>query len=596
MPINCKLCGKEFKNKIQYRHLMNKHNMTVKDYENIYGKGSSDLNFSEPNIPNDEKVECKICNDVFKNQITNSHLKSHGISVNHYRETYGNDSLYSKSYRNNKSKNSKGTNNPNYGNVWSDEKKYNLSNIKKEGYKSGKYVPYNLGISMSEEQKEKQSLTMKKKYEEGELVPYYKGLSIPDNIKEKISESVKKYAKHNHEELSNRAKKAKKTFLENGHVPFNGYRHSKEKYQELGEQLVEINKNKRKEAIESKKKFIENEGYTIHDISDNTKGYVEFTCNCGSNNIHRTTIQLFNSSKYVPYDGIFCRFCDVKSNSRGEMEIGNYIENLGIKIIRNYRSVIYPHEIDIYVPACRLAIEFNGLYWHSELSGKDKNYHLKKLEKCEESGVTLIQIFEDEWYNSPDIIKSIIKQKLNITYKKIFARKTIVKEIDTKTAKEFIEKNHIGGYHKSSYKYGLFYNDELVSVMTFSKGNTSRKSYDWEIDRFCTKKDYNIVGGASKLFSCFKREVNPETVVTYADRRYGTGTVYKNLGFTFEKSTVPNYWYFKDHLIRYHRFGLRKGIYDSDDLYKTEWDNRQIQGWNRIWDCGSNKYVFHNVS
>lgn len=129
--------------------------------------------------------------------------------------------------------------------------------------------------------------------------------------------------------------------------------------------------------------------------------------------------------------------------------------------------------------------------------------------------------------------------------------------------------------------------------MTFSKGNHSRKGKGWEIDRYCSKSGIQVVGGASKLFKHFIRDVDPDTVISYADLRYGTGNVYEKIGFIHDSDTVPNYWYFKNHLQRHHRFSLRKGAVDGDDPNKTEWENRVNQGWNRIWDCGSRKFIWN---
>lgn len=190
---------------------------------------------------------------------------------------------------------------------------------------------------------------------------------------------------------------------------------------------------------------------------------------------------------------------------------------------------------------------------------------------------------------SSNIVKSIIGARLGKLSNKIYARNCTIKTINVKTAKAFLDSNHLKGYNKCSVRYGLFHNDVLVSVMTFSKSNISRKSHEWEIDRFCSIINTSIIGGASKLFKAFIRDCKPTSIISYADSRWGTGKLYSQLGFEKISDTVPNYWYFMpNELKRYHRYSLRKN--SNDDQSLTEYENRLKEGWFRIWDCGSSKW------
>lgn len=641
--ITCQLCNKQFKNKIQYSHLKKFHGITRGEYEANFGKGSTVANYVEEDIPEEQRIECRICNSNFKNVITAGHLKTHGYTTKMYKERYGEDSLTTQFYRDLKSQQSKGENNGNYGNKWSDDKKRSLSDLKKKGYEEGLYCAHNTGKSMSMEQRKKLSEVKKEGFKTGKYTPHNKGVPMNEAQRKDISKSIREYARNNPEELSERAKKAYKTRMESGLTfTFAGNTHSEETKKVIGEKSALFAKNNSEMAAEkarrayltrqmkgnpftskgtklsneaknrigeksrafwseestkrvsAMKDFMHDEGYRVLEMDDAPTGYVTFICNCGSDREHTCTRQQFYPSKYVPYDGV-CRFCDMQSKSRGEMEIAAWIESLGVKVEINTRSVIYPKEIDIYMPEHKIAIEFNGLYWHSELVGKNRYYHLQKLKDCKEKGITLLQIFEDEWYNKPALLKSMIMRQLGFIERRIYARKTTVQEISPSMAREFVDEYHISGYHASKYKFGLFLGDELVSVMTFSTGNYSRKSLGWEIDRFCSKSGVQVVGGASKLFKAFITKVNPSEVISYADLRYGTGKVYEHLGFEYEKDTVPNFWYFKNELVRHHRFSLRKGVVEGDDPSLTEWENRINQGWNRIWDCGSSKYVWTNT-
>jgi len=228
---------------------------------------------------------------------------------------------------------------------------------------------------------------------------------------------------------------------------------------------------------------------------------------------------------------------------------------------------------------------------------KNNDYHLDKLNKCNKKGYRLITIFEDEWVNKRPIVESRLKGLLGKTENVVYARKTKVKEISTKEAKDFCEVNHLQGYAGSRIKLGLFYNEDLISVMTFakpslSKGQKSKKEGVWELSRFCSKINYSVVGGASKLLTFFKKNYIWHELFSYADRRWSVGNVYKNIGFNSAGEVASNYWYFvPGSLKRIHRFALRKQPNESKEV--TEWELRKAQGYNRIWDCGNLKYVMH---
>jgi len=254
--------------------------------------------------------------------------------------------------------------------------------------------------------------------------------------------------------------------------------------------------------------------------------------------------------------------------------------------------------LDIYLPELKLAFEFNGLWWHNELY-KDKNYHLNKTEECEKLGIQLIHIWEDDWIYKQDIVKSIIINKLNKTPNKIFARKTIIKEInDNKLIREFLDKNHIQGFVGSKVKLGLFFENELVSLMTFGNrrvamGKKTTNIDEYELLRFCNKLNTNVIGGASKLFKYFINNYKPKEITTYADRSISQGKLYETLGFISQGKTEPNYYYINNK-IRQHRFNFRKDVLVKQgyDANKTEHDIMLERKIFRIYDSGNLKYSF----
>jgi len=191
-----------------------------------------------------------------------------------------------------------------------------------------------------------------------------------------------------------------------------------------------------------------------------------------------------------------------------------------------------------------------------------------------------------------EIVKSRIKQILKVNNsKRIHARKCIIKEIEPKIKNEFLETYHIQGKDSSKIKLGAFFENELVSVMTFSKGNISKGSKSkegiWELNRFCSNSNYHIPGIAGKLLSHFKKNYEWKEIFSYADRRWSIGNLYYKLGFKLISKTQINYWYLKDFL-KIHRFNLRKTKDEPKDV--TEWVLRQKEGYTRIWDCGSLKF------
>jgi hypothetical protein len=282
------------------------------------------------------------------------------------------------------------------------------------------------------------------------------------------------------------------------------------------------------------------------------------------------------------------------SYSNIEIEISNFIKTFYKEsIIRNTFNIIKPQELDIYIPEKKFAIEFDGLYWHSEEEKPDKNYHLNKTLACEKQGIQLIHIFENEWLTKQDIVKSRLKNLLGIYDKTIYARKCQIKEVESNIIKEFQNENHIQGSVNSKVNLGLYYQDELISLITFGKCRFDKK-HEWELLRFCNKLGYHIPGAASKLLKHFEINYQPKSLVSYADRRWSQGKVYEKLGFKFSHASTPNYWYWRnpellESRIKYQKHKL-KSLLENFDESKTEVENMIENGYHRIFDCGNLVY------
>lgn len=267
-----------------------------------------------------------------------------------------------------------------------------------------------------------------------------------------------------------------------------------------------------------------------------------------------------------------------------EIELQQLFTDWNISFIKNDRSILSKGEIDLYFPDYKVGIEFNGNYWHGELM-RDKNYHQQKSLDAEAKGIFLYHIFEYEW-NNPRMKEAIISQLKNIFHineNKIYARKTVIKEItDPIVKRDFLQENHKQGTdHNSQIAIGLYYGDELVSLMTFCKARFSNEC-EWELSRFCSKKGYNVIGGASKLFKYFIDKYNG-SVVSYSDIAKTRGTLYEKLGFSLKGISKPSYIWYKSNIDYKTRFQTRM---------KNEKEIMQAQGYHRIYDAGVKTWFY----
>jgi hypothetical protein len=291
-------------------------------------------------------------------------------------------------------------------------------------------------------------------------------------------------------------------------------------------------------------------------------------------------------------------FSNVSHQSKEEIEVLNYIKSIYTgKILENYR-IETNLEIDIYLPELNIGIEYNGLYWHCEENGRGQKYHINKTIKSKNQGIRLIQIFSDEWLNKQEIVKSKLKSILNIPSPKVYARQCNVREIDKKIKNKFLNLHHIQGEDRCKVSLGLFHNQILIGVMTFSLprvalGGNSNQIDVWELSRYSTSKQ--IVGGASKLIKYFYTKYHPKKIYSYSDNRWTDwdSNMYLSIGFKFVSISSPGYWYTKNFLERKHRYNFTKNKIIKIGMGKSHQTEKEIMHQNkysRIWDCGSAKY------
>jgi len=292
-------------------------------------------------------------------------------------------------------------------------------------------------------------------------------------------------------------------------------------------------------------------------------------------------------------------FSNINHQSKEELELLEYIKTqYKGEIQESVRGLIKKCEVDIFLPQLKLAIEYNGLYWHSEKCGRLKDYHIDKTQKCKEKDIRLIHIFSDEWLNKKEIVKSKLSSILGINNEKIFARKCQIFHITPKEKNEFLNKYHIQGEDRSKIKLGIFYQKELVGVMTFSNprlclGAKAKNQDVYELSRFSTS--LQIIGGASKMLSYFKKEYSPKEIYSYSDNRWTDpeDNMYLKIGFTHNRTSTPGYSYTKDYLIRHHRYNFNKFKLKNMGCDVKNYTEKEIMeglGYTRVWDCGSTKY------
>ena len=439
------------------------------------------------------------------------------------------------------------------------------------------------------------------------------------------------------------AEKSKQVLLKKYGVdnPFKSKELMKKAYITKLQKYGDVNFNNRKKAAETnlKKYGVENSGHLFAD-------YTKINWKKRNEKSRETCLRKFgypefaqlNMINYENFNSEFCKKMFVKKN---EFDIYEFMKYFNIKSlvtarkyknifkitepstnnlcytktqkhifklietnnkILNYRKIFKGKgEIDIFLPEIKLGIEYDGLMFHSEgnlnkgkIKDINKNYHLNKTEMCENKGIQLFHIFEGE---NIDLWLSMINNKLGLN-KKIYARKCVIKEIDSNECNYFLNENHLQGNIPASIRIGLFYNNELVQVMTFGKSRFNKK-YDFELLRLCSKKFINIIGGASKLFNYFLIKYNPVSIISYANRRFSQGKIYEVLGFKKIGITKPNYFYFmpdsKDYRlmsrIKFQKHKL-KNILEKFDSKLSESENMFNNGYRRIFDCGNLVYEF----
>ena len=295
--------------------------------------------------------------------------------------------------------------------------------------------------------------------------------------------------------------------------------------------------------------------------------------NCNSNTPIQNWIKRLNLQSYIKhgYSGLENSFKD-------------FIHTLNLNYQQHCRDILGDgREIDFYFPEFKIGVELNGIYWHSDIY-QPKNYHFTKSKLAQEKGIRLIHIYENEW-NDPlkkPIIESFLKIAFGKVESKIYARNCEIKEISNKEAKIFNEENHLQGHRNAQVTYGLFYNDNLVQLMSFSKTRWNRNLKDgdsWEIIRGCPGSNNIVVGGVSKLFKHFIKENSPNSIFSYCDFNKFDGKGYEAIGMEFVDYTGPD---------------MKWVLYNNKVVDRKPSKHKELKEASiaKIWGAGSKKYLW----
>lgn len=290
----------------------------------------------------------------------------------------------------------------------------------------------------------------------------------------------------------------------------------------------------------------------------------------------------------------------VGKNTYIERFVRDILDEYNVKYDTNVRNILNNKELDIYIPEKNVAIECNGCYWHSDIY-KNNTYHYDKFNSCLQQGVQLLTIWEDFINTRPDIVKSIILSKLGIYDIRIYARKCDIKEVGSEEVRNFLNDNHLQGACQSKIKYGLYYNNELMSLMTFGcrrigMGGTKDAS-GYELLRFCNKRGVQVVGGASRLFKHFLKNNDKGDIISFSSNDISVGELYERLGFEKAGVSKSSYWYVDSNtFIRYHRFKFRKSelVRMGYDKSLSEAQIMSQSNYLKIYDSGQIKWIYRD--
>ena len=244
------------------------------------------------------------------------------------------------------------------------------------------------------------------------------------------------------------------------------------------------------------------------------------------------------------------------------------------RIEENTKAVIPPQELDVYLPDLNLALEYNGLWFHSSLFLSD-NYHRDKTEECQRQGIRLIHVFEDDWIYRRAIMEDILRTAIDPRRRqRAYARRCLIETLNLQQTNDFLERNHLqGGVLTQTVAYGLMFDGVLVALASFVR---YRDSY--VLQRYSVRLGLTVLGAFSRLLCHFIKQHAPRKIVTYCDRSIFTGDIYRRCGFRPVYVSRPQFTFLD---IEQHRRLPKQVLRGLGNGYR-----RQDDPFPRVYNCG----------
>lgn len=420
-----------------------------------------------------------------------------------------------------------------------------ISQTLKQGYRNGDYSVWSDGLTNETDERVRKksaatAATLRRMHEEGNIRPWSKDMT-----------------KENEPRLMNTSATLTRSYATGDRVAWQlGLT------QDTDERVAAYAARLRLPVDVAKRRVEELGSYLlVSDLSNyrNVKDIVEVVCTSCGETSSGTMSSYVHGHAQPP-----CPSCFPQGCSQGERELSDFVTNvLNLGIVRNERQAIHPKELDVYIPSKKFAVEYNGLYWHSELVATNPNVHHNKWKLCSRKGIRLLHVFEDEWRDKRPIVESMLRAKLDVDIRRIDARKCRIEHIDTTTRRTFFATNHIDGDVSSKFTLGLYLDDELVQCMSMRtpRHKTNKDTGLLEVARTCSKLNTYVRGGLSRLSKHAREEAKTRGytgLMTYVDLRLGGDIAYQSAGWQFNRHTNKARMWWTDTSHRYDRFRFKR--------------------------------------
>jgi hypothetical protein len=302
---------------------------------------------------------------------------------------------------------------------------------------------------------------------------------------------------------------------------------------------------------------------------------------------------VFSVPAYSIQAGHGCPRCAL-TYGKAQGDLAAVVQSLvgpGVEVRTDVKGVLPGRlELDVYVPALGLALEYCGLRWHGE-KRRGVNVHVDKLRACQTLGIRLLTVFEPEWLSRRAAVLGYLKSILcRPALTRVSARDCEVRPLGAEPARTFLAEYHIQGAINGR-SWGLYApGGELVAAVVY-RHVPGRPGWQ-DLCRYCVRSGVNVRGGLGKLQAEALLALGCRGVLTFSDSRWSSGNLYRALGFAPVAEVAPSYSYFREGTKGplLYKSTFRKERIPGIAPGETEWAAMQRLGYDRIWDCGKVKW------